>query len=353
MKNILITGGCGFIGSNLAIALKSDGHEITCFDNLSRKGSEILLNRIQEHGCKFIRGDVRYTDDFDQLEEQYDIMIECSAEPSVMVGAKGEDAKYLLDNNLIGSLNCFEFCRKKNIAIIFLSTSRVYPYDLINNLKFEELSTRYEYSDNVQGISKNGVSLECPLNGYRSLYGASKLASEFVLQEYSLNYSIPAIINRLGVIAGPWQLGKADQGVFTFWMASHYYKRNMNYIGFGGKGKQVRDVLHIDDLSDLITLQINNIDKYRGQVFNAGGSLRSNLSLVESTEICQEITGNKITIDSELVNRPFDVIWYLTDNGITESEFSWKPTRSSNTIMKDIYDWIEENDLLFQKVLNG
>ena len=115
--SILITGGCGFIGSNLAIKLKECGYNVTCFDNLSRRGSEILLKRINSNGCNFVYGDIRNQEDFEKLENKYDLMIECSAEPSVMVGTKGCDAYYLINNNLIGAINCFEYCRKNNIRI--------------------------------------------------------------------------------------------------------------------------------------------------------------------------------------------------------------------------------------------
>ncbi|OFX32463.1 MAG: hypothetical protein A2X08_00615 [Bacteroidetes bacterium GWA2_32_17] len=352
MKSILITGGCGFIGSNLAIALKKEGYSVACFDNLSRRGSEILMDRIKEHGCDFIYGDIRNYEDFSKLKGQYNLMLECSAEPSVLVGSSGEDAKYMINNNLVGSLNCFEFCRKRKIAIIFMSTSRVYPYNIINNRKFEESLSRYEYADTFPCISKKGISTEFQLNGYRSLYGATKLASEFILKEYSINYSLPAIINRCGIIAGPWQLGKVDQGVFTHWLSSHFYKKNLQYIGFGGKGKQVRDLLHINDIIELIKLQIKNINKFKGDVFNAGGASFSNLSLIETTKICEDISSNKVKIIQDINNRPADIIWYITNNGNTEKVFSWKPTLPPKTILTDIFNWLKENEILLKKILN-
>lgn len=348
---ILITGGCGFIGSNLAVALKQDGHSVTCFDNLSRRGSEILRDRIREFGCRFVKGDIRKKADLARLKGGFDLMIECSAEPSVLVGSKGSDAWFMIENNLIGSVNCFEFCRERSVPVIFLSTSRVYPYNAINNRAFRGLSTRYEYAGRSGGISRKGVSTDFPLSGYRSLYGATKLASEFILQEYSYQYGIPAIINRCGVIAGPWQLGKVDQGVFTYWMANHYFKKPLRYIGFGGKGKQVRDLLHVDDFVALVKKQIKRIKKYKGDVFNVGGSRFSSLSLSETTALCRKITGNSVPMGQDLRNRPADVIWFITDNGITEKEFGWKPKKKPEEILTDIHSWLRGHDKEFKGIL--
>lgn len=353
MKKILITGGCGFIGSNLAVALRRAGCLVVCFDNLSRRGSELLCERVQAKGCRFIKGDIRNKEDLARLGKKFDLMIECSAEPSVLAGSKGSDAWFMVENNLVGSVNCFEFCRKNRLPVIFLSTSRVYPYSAINNLKFRELAARYEYAGKAGGISERGVSVSFPLDGYRSLYGATKLASEYILQEYSRQYDIPSIINRLGVIAGPWQLGKVDQGVFTYWMASHYFKKDLQYIGFGGKGKQVRDLLHIDDLTALIIKQMRRIKNYRGKVFNAGGGRFSSLSLLETTELCRKITGNKVRIGRCLDDRPADVMWFITDNGITENEFNWKPLKKPVEILSDIHHWLDKNSKTFKRVLRG
>ena len=348
--NIVITGGCGFVGSNLSIDLKNQGHHVTCFDNLSRRGSEIILQRILDHGCNFLHADIRNTEDFLKLGNNFDLMIECSAEPSVLSGSRGSDAYYLINNNLVGFINCLEYCRIHKVPIIFLSTSRVYPYDKLNSLNYNEKKTRFEIADNQEYASKNGVSINFPLDGVRSLYGATKLAAEFLLKEYSINYDLPSLINRFGVIAGPWQLGKVDQGVFTYWLVNHYFKRDLKYIGYGGKGKQVRDLLHIDDLISLVNLQVGQISKYRGEIFNAGGSDFSNLSLLETTGLCQEITGNVVKIDSELTNRPADMIWYKTDNSLTEKEFNWEPRRDAKAILTDIYSWLHKNESAFSKI---
>lgn len=340
MSTVLITGGCGFIGSNLAVAFRKRGDRVVALDNLSRRGSEILKNRLLEAGAEFVRGDIRNPQDLDQVAGPVDLMIECSAEPSVLVGIDGNDAEFMVQNNLVGSLHCFEFARKRKAAVIFLSTSRVYPYDGLNRQEYREEATRFSPAAASAGFRPEGVGLDFPMDGARSLYGATKLASEIMLQEYSRQYDLPAVITRCGVVAGPWQLGKQDQGVFTYWLVSHMLKRPLSYIGFGGQGKQVRDLLHIDDLVDLVLLQAGRIAEFRGDVFPAGGSAFSSLSLQEATVLCQRLTGHRIPVSAQPENRPADVIWFLTDNQRTTERLGWKPVRDAETILRDIRDWL-------------
>jgi CDP-paratose 2-epimerase len=346
-KTMLVTGGAGFIGSNLAISFKRQypSLRVIVLDNLKRRGSELNIKRLLGNDVEFIHGDVRNPEDM-TFDGKIDLLIECSAEPSVISGYGG-NSDYLINTNLIGAINCFEMARKNNTDVIFLSTSRVYPYDALNNLKTIETKTRLEWAEvqdiDIPGWSINGIDTDFPLVGPRSMYGATKLCSELILQEYISMYGIRGIINRCGVIAGPWQFGKIDQGVFTHWMLAHYYKKDLKYIGFGGKGKQVRDLLHIEDLFELIELQIDSIDKISGDVFNVGGS-DVNLSLLETTQICGKVTGNKITIESELNTRPADLAIYVTDNQKVCNTFSWKPVRNAESILNDIYLWIKDNE---------
>ncbi len=343
MATVLITGGCGFIGSNLAVAFRKRGDRVVALDNLSRRGSEILQNRILQAGAEFVRGDIRNPKDLEQVEGPIDLMIECSAEPSVLVGVNGNDAEFMVQNNLVGSLHCFEFARKRKAAVIFLSTSRVYPYDVLNRQAYREEATRFSPAQASAGFGPAGVGLDFPMDGARSLYGATKLASEIMLQEYSRQYDLPAVITRCGVVAGPWQLGKQDQGVFTHWLVSHLLGRPLAYIGFGGQGKQVRDLLHIDDLVELVLLQRDRIAEFRGDVFPAGGSTFSSLSLQEATDLCQRLTGKRIPLSAQPENRAADVIWFLTDNRRTTERLGWRPRRTAEDVLRDIRDWLGEH----------
>jgi len=336
-RSLLITGGAGFIGSNLAVYFKSKHPKlkVTVFDNLIRKGSELNLPRLKNHGIKFIRGDVRYPKDL-KLKFDVDLVFECSAEPSVLAGY--QNPHYIVDTNLMGTVNCLELCRQRKADMVFLSTSRVYPYEKINAIKFKEEKTRFAWPD------FKGIGTDFALNGPKTLYGATKLASELILQEYVQAYGIKTIVNRCGVIAGPWQFGKVDQGVFTYWMLAHYFKKPLKYIGFGAKGKQLRDLLHVEDLCALIDLQVNALEKVSGKTYNVGGAWAVSLSLMETTSLCQKITGNLIQIDKEKKGRPGDIIIYLTDNSSLYKDFNWKPKKNPEVILKDIFSWISKNE---------
>src|SRR5262249_54258442 len=157
-----------------------------------------------------------------------------------------------------------------------------------------------------------------------SLYGMTKLAAELMIQEYADAYSLRAVINRCGLITGPWQMGKTDQGVITLWVAAHYFQRSLRYIGFNGTGKQVRDFLHIEDLADLVLAQVRNMELYRGRLFNIGGGVANSLSLRECTELCRKITGNSISIVPVSENRPADVRIYISDHRAVSAAADWK-----------------------------
>jgi len=347
-KNVLVTGGAGFIGSNLAISFKQKCPqlEIVVLDNLIRSGSELNLPRLEKFGVEFIKGDIRNPEDL-ELGRKIDLLIECSAEPSVLAGY-GEDPKYIIDTNLIGTVNCLEVVRKNKSDLVFLSTSRVYPYKKLNNIKRKEQESRFEWekqSDSgLAGFSEKGIGVDFPLEGVRSMYGATKLASEIIIQEYLDMYGLRGVINRCGVVSGAWQFGKVDQGIFALWMLAHYFKKPLKYIGFGGRGKQVRDLLSVDNLFDLIELQLDNLDKVNGQVYNVGGGLDISLSLLEATKLCEEITGNKIDISSDEATRPADVAIYITDNTKVYNDLGWKPKKDALSILKDVYSWIKNNE---------
>jgi CDP-paratose 2-epimerase len=308
------------------------------------------LRRVQGAGCTFHHGDIRNAEDLARLDEEYELLLECSAEPSVQVGTRGADACFMVQNNLVGTAVCLEFARARNLPLIFLSTSRVYPYDRINALAFREEASRYVLAAPGPGVSAAGIAVDFPLAGVRSLYGATKLASEFLIQEYSAQYGLPAIINRCGVIAGPWQMGKVDQGFVTFWIASHYFGQPLNYIGYGGRGKQVRDILHVDDLVDLVFRQAARIGEFRGDVFHAGGGAACSVSLRETTALCREATGRAIEIGSIPEARSADVIWFIMDNGRTESVFGWTPTRGLPILLQDTLAWIRDHEAMLAPI---
>lgn len=348
MKNnsLLITGGAGFIGANLSILFKQKYPEIEiiALDNLKRRGSEINISRLKENNIRFIHGDIRNPEDL-VLGTRIDLLIECSAEPSVLAGF-GNNPSYLINTNLNGTVNCLELARTQGADVIFLSTSRVYPYPAINNIKTQELESRFEWIDGrqIQGWSMQGISEDFSIAGPKTLYGATKLCSEMLMQEYLTMYNIKGVINRCAVISGPGQFGRVDQGVFTYWMLAHYFKRELKYIGFGGRGKQVRDVLEISDLFELIDRQTACLDRINGNIYNVGGGRENSLSLLEATKLCQEITGNKINIGRDDLDRPGDVAVYLTDNTKVCRDLCWQPKKTPKETMIGIFNWVRDSE---------
>ena len=215
---------------------------------------------LRSEGVTFVHGDIRNPADLEALNGTFDVLIEASAEASVHAGI-ADSPRYVLDTNVLGALNCLEFARKRCGGFVFLSSSRVYSIEPLTQLPVVELSTRFELKDDtcdIPGLSFQGISEEFPCNSHRSYYGASKLAAELLCQEYAAHAGLPVVINRCGVIAGPGQFGKTDQGVFTLWVARHYFGRSLRYTGFAGKGLQVRDLLHSDDLCDLVRRQLQS-----------------------------------------------------------------------------------------------
>ena len=350
---IVVTGGAGFVGSTLCLQLKHKypTYEIVAFDNLKRRGSELNLADFQKKGIPFFHGDIRNNEDLSALGN-FDVLIEASAEPSVTAGLDS-DPTYVINNNLYGSINCFNACLKNSAKLIFLSTSRVYPIETIEKANYIEESTRFSFDVNQTqiGISNKGISEKLSLDGARSFYGTTKLSSEMFIQEYAAFYGLKAAVTRFGVIAGPRQMGKTDQGVVTLWMAKHYWNQSLKYIGYGGTGKQVRDLLHVDDVVSLIDLQIHQIEKFQGKIYNVGGGAENSASLFEMTSICEKITGNKIQIASEVETRTADLRIYITDNSLIEKEIGWKPTKSVEQIFTDIYHWIKENETQLESIL--
>lgn len=190
----------------------------------------------------------------------------------------------------------------------------------------------------MEGITFQGISEQFPLQGCRTIYGVTKLASELLLQEYIQAFGIRGLVNRCGVISGSWQMGYQEQGFVSLWVAKHILKGRLSYIGFDGK--QVRDILHIDDLCRLILFQLKDIKKFNGKIYNVGGGRENSISLLELTKLCQDIIGNKIEISSNPQVREGDIPWYITDYSLVREDTGWKPQISLPQIVKDIGDWI-------------
>lgn len=355
MKRILITGGAGFVGSNLGLLLKRDFPDaaVIAFDNLRRRGSELALQRLKQGGVQFLHGDVRNPDDLAGVGE-IDLILECSAEPSVHAGYDGQTS-YVIHTNLLGTVNCLELARRHDAGLIFLSTSRVYPIKTLRSLPLihEELRLALSPGQSGPGWGTDGISGDFPLQGIRSLYGATKLASELFIEEYAGMYGLRTIINRCGVLTGPWQMGKVDQGFMVLWAARHLFGGALSYNGFGGTGLQVRDILHVADLYTLLIHQIEHLDSLHGKTYNVGGGPALSLSLAELTRKCEFFAGKSLSIGSNPATHEADIPWYVTDNRLVTADTGWQPEYDTGRILEEIFSWLDKYRAQVEPVLTA
>jgi CDP-paratose 2-epimerase len=352
---LLVTGGAGFVGASVSLALAERHPEwrITALDNLRRRGSELNVPRLEEAGVRFRRGDVRRPAEIASVGTEVDAVVECSAEPSVLAGVDG-DVDYTVQTNLFGAYHCLELARRAGAQMVFLSTSRVYPYGPLNDVAYEDTGERFELSErqSMAGVTAAGISEDFALQGPRTLYGTTKLAAEHLIEEYRAAFGLRAVVNRLGVVAGPWQMGRVDQGVFAYWALAHHLGRPLAYIGFGGQGKQVRDLIHVGDVVDLVERQLLDPEGWDGQTLNVGGGRECSLSLLETTRLCAELSGRQLEIGSDPETRPGDVPIYITDCSALYERTDWRPQRGAREILADIFDWLDENPGLAEAILD-
>jgi CDP-paratose 2-epimerase len=349
---ILIIGGCGFLGSQLAIDLRERGHDVVAMDNLVRRGSESNIGRLQKYGIAFLHGDVRCVEDFAGLPTGLELICDASAQPSVVSGYT--NPMFDLTNNTIGVLHVLEFAREHRCPLIFCSTNRIYSSDRINALPRRETATRFEWDSagwqNLPVDSRPsgfdpefGVSEDFSLDGAgRSIYGVSKLMADVVCQEYADAFGIPVVVNRLGVISGAGQFGKIDQGWVVWWAVACWFGLHLKYIGWGGK--QVRDILFVDDVCRLVNLEISQISSLPSSVFNVGGGFANSLSLVEATNYLEKRLGRSISISHVESPRKADTVIYITDNRKAERTLGWKPQVGIDEGLDSIVAWIAENE---------
>src|SRR5262245_17882564 len=279
---VLITGLCGFVGSTVAAELgQAPDLEIVGIDNLSRPGSEQNRQGWKRRGVRLFHGDIRNASDLEP-PPAVDWVIDAAANPSVLAGVRnGTSSRQLIEHNLIGTINLLEFCKRVASGFVMLSTSRVYSGRRLAGLEMETGGDAFVPSPHAlteAGLTPQGVTEEFSTEPPLSLYGASKLASEVLALEYAAAVEFPVYVNRCGVLAGAGQFGKADQGIFSFWIHSYQERRPLRYIGFGGTGHQVRDCLHPRDLVPLLLAQMSASGKHGG-VLNVSGRLNSAMYL--------------------------------------------------------------------------
>ena len=337
---ILVTGGCGFVGANICLALKKKSNKVFSLDNLSRKSSVLNFEILKKKRIKNYKIDI-FNEKKIQKLTKFDLIIDCCAEAAVEVSKK--DIDRVFNTNLIGTFNLLKKAKKDKSKIIFISSSRVNSIIEINNI-IGKKNLRKKIKINKR-INENFDTLKP-----KSLYGFTKLASELLIEEFSYAFGLKYIINRCGVISGPMQFGKQDQGFVSLWVWKHILNKNLKYIGFGGHGNQVRDVLHIDDLVSLINLQIKKLNKIYNKKICVGGSKKSNTSLKNLSSICQKITGNKLKYTKIKKTSIYDIPYFITDNTLANKIYKWQPKKNIIDIVKDNYKWLMKNKTKLIKI---
>ena len=271
---------------------------------------------------------------------KYDLILDCCAEAAVEISKNDFDK--VINTNLIGTINILKKSKNDKSKIIFISSSRIYPLEEMNKvIKNKNLKSKIKISKMFSEKDK--------IIGPKTIYGLTKLCSEMLIEEFSYAYQLKYLINRCGVISGPLQFGKQDQGFVSLWIWRHLNKKKLSYIGYGGYGNQIRDVLHIDDLSELILLQIKNINKINNKLFTVGGSKTSYTSLSQLTKLCQKITGNKIKMGKVSKTSSYDIPYYLSDNTHVSNTYRWKPKRNINQVVMDTFLWLKKNKSMIKK----
>lgn len=353
---VLITGICGFVGSSIAREIRRSFPEwdLVGIDNFSRPGSQLNKTLIEDKlGIQLVTGDIRFEKDINKLPA-CDWVIDAAAIPSVLAGVDGKtSSRELIEHNLYGTINLLEYCKRHEAGFILLSTSRVYSIPGLAGLEMDVVEDESGVGRFVPrrdqafpfGISGAGVSEKYTIAPPVSLYGSTKVASEHLALEYGETYGFPVWINRCGVMAGAGQFGHPAQGIFAYWIHSFREGRPLKYIGFGGKGLQVRDCLHPADLVDLIDLQMREThDGKKPRIINTSGGINNSISLVQLSEWCsRRFPKTSNTVVSDLTPRPFDIPWMVLDSKLAGEIWNWQPAIDLEAICREIADWAEKN----------
>ena len=262
----------------------------------------------------------------------------------MLAGLDGKSSsRQLLENNLLGTINLLEYCKSHKAGLILLSTSRVYSASELASLPVLSSDNRFNVQDcDLRGTSSLGISEDFPTTAPVSLYGASKLASESLILEYGECFDFPVWINRCGVLAGASQFGKADQGIFSYWIHSFKEKNPLKYIGFDSCGHQVRDALYPQDLVPLLSRQMLEPDLEAPKIINLGGGIENSMSLKELSSWCEDRFGQNEVLASK-DKRPMDAPWIVMDSTVAQNAWNWSVRTKIEQILDEIADHADQN----------
>jgi len=335
----LITGGAGFIGSNLVHRLLSKGQEVVIYDNLARRGTEKNVAWLREnHGEAFqlVRGDIRDAQRLEKVVGEVDLIYHLAAQVAVTTSVL--DPREDFEINALGTLNVLEAARrcKNEPIVVFASTNKV--YGALESTEVVDKGSRYDFA-NIRGVSESH-----PLD-FHSPYGCSKGAADQYVRDYARIYGLPTIVFRMSCIYGPRQFGNEDQGWLAHFLISSLLGRSITIYG---DGKQVRDILYVDDLLAAFESAVEQIEAAKGQVYNIGGGRENTISVwVEFKEILAELLGH--SVEAEFSDwRPGDQRVYISDMSKAHQELAWTPQVSVREGTKRLFDWVTSHRTLFE-----
>lgn len=340
MAKYLITGGCGFIGSNLTATLLREGEQVTVYDNLSRAGTErnlAWLQSLNAPGFRFVRGDVR---DFAALRdllasEDFDVVFNTAAQVAVTTSVV--DPRTDFEVNALGTFNVLEAVRLSGRKPIFFFTSTNKVYGGMEDVKIVERNGRYDYEDLPFGVPESRCL------DFHSPYGCSKGAADQYVRDYGRIYGIPTVVFRMSCQYGPRQFGNEDQGWVAHFIIAAHKGRDINIYG---DGKQVRDILYVDDLVRAFRMAAQAIDKTAGQIYNIGGGPENTISLLELVSDLEQLVGRKIKLHFGPW-RPGDQPVYISDIRRAQEHFGWQPQISKTEGVRRLLEWVRQNSELF------
>lgn len=341
MAHYLITGGCGFIGSNLANTLLADGEKVTVFDNLARKGTARNLEWLEGQkldGFEFIRGDIREADAIAQAVQAhtYDAIFHFAGQVAVTTSVTNPREDF--DVNALGTFNTLEAVRLAGIKVPFLFTSTNKVYGGMEDVAIVDRGTQYDYDGLPNGVPESrGLDFHSP-------YGCSKGAADQYVRDYGRIYDIPTVVFRMSCQYGPRQFGNEDQGWVAHFIIAAHKGRDINIFG---DGKQVRDILYVEDLVRAFRMAAKDIANTSGQIYNIGGGRANTISLLELVAQLETLVGHKVPMHFGDW-RPGDQPVYISDISKAEASFGWSPSISKHEGVEKLHDWVRQNDHLFE-----
>jgi CDP-paratose 2-epimerase len=342
MKKILITGGAGFIGSNAAEYFFKKNWKIYILDNLSRKGSESNLNRLKKSiKVIFVKCDIRNFKNLSKVIKKINPHAIIHAAGQVAVTTSFINPREDFEINALGTFNLLESIRinKLKPVVIYTSTNKVYGN--LDSKKVRVIKKRYTYKDNTKGIDEERKT------DFHSPYGCSKGAADQYMSDYHRMYNIDTYVVRQSCIYGTNQFGIEDQGWLAWFVIASIIGKKITIFG---DGKQVRDLLYIDDLNRLFEALINNRKKKVERVYNAGGGYSNSLSILELLDMLEKIIGKKIKVKFSKW-RMGDQKIYISNNSKLKKNFDWSPSISPNIGVNKLVDWAYKNKITLKKIL--